>query len=107
MGQSARAMLHRNGSGPAGQAARIAGYISSDPAPPALGGPELLPLYCAVHPVTRDQLLTTNVHEPGDLGYGEGTVIGHLIPAAPVTGRLGVSRLKMPWASRFGERVRA
>jgi hypothetical protein len=63
-------------------------------------------LYSAVHSVTGDQLLTTNRFEAGDLGYGDPLVLGYLDPDAPVTGRLGTSRPRIPWASRFGLRVR-
>jgi hypothetical protein len=64
-------------------------------------------LYAWAHPVTRDQFLSTNPLEGGDLGYGEPTVIGWLLPEAPVTGKLGTEGKDIPWASRFGQNVRA
>ena len=76
------------------------GYLHRD----AGGG--RVPLLSAIHPITGDQLLTTNRWEATDLGYGEPTLLGHLEPSAPVTGRLGTRRPALPWASRFGQRVR-
>ena len=76
------------------------GYLHRD----AGGG--RVPLLSAIHPITGDQLLTTNRWEATDLGYGEPTLLGHLEPSAPVTGRLGTGRPRLPWASRFGQRVR-
>src|SRR5437588_119452 len=57
------------------------GYLHRD----AGGG--RVPLLSAIHPITGDQLLTTNRWEATDLGYGEPTLLGHLEPSAPVTGR--------------------
>lgn len=65
-----------------------------------------LPLYSAVHPVTGDQLLTTNAAEPGDMGYGPGRLLGYVDGDTPLTGRLHADRPLIPWASRFGQRVR-
>ena len=69
-------------------------------------GDERLPLLSAIHPVTHDQLLTTNRWEAIDLGYGEPELLGYLEADAPVTGRLGVRRPHTPWAARFGQRIR-
>jgi hypothetical protein len=68
--------------------------------------PGRLELHSAVHPVTGDQLLTTNPWEANDLGYGPPELLGHIDAAAPVTGRLGTKRLHLPWASHFGRRFR-
>jgi hypothetical protein len=65
-----------------------------------------IPLWAGTHPVTGDQLLTGNRWEAVDLGYGEPTLLGFLEPSAPVTGSLGTARPRLPWASRFGQRVR-
>jgi hypothetical protein len=68
--------------------------------------PSRLPLFSASHPVTGDQLLTTERLEAADLGYGEPELLGYLDAQAPVTGRLGTAPLEVPWGSRFGRRVR-
>jgi colanic acid/amylovoran biosynthesis protein len=65
-----------------------------------------LPLFSAIHPVTGDQLLATNAWEATDLGYGEALLLGYVDSQAPVTGRLGVEARTIPWAARFGRRVR-
>jgi hypothetical protein len=70
---------------------------------PAVGR---LPLFAAVHPVTGDQLLATNAWEATDLGYGEALLLGYVDSQAPVTGRLGVEARTIPWAARFGRRLR-
>jgi hypothetical protein len=66
-----------------------------------------LSLYSAVHPITGDQLLTTWRWEATDLGYAQVTLLGYLDPCEPPTGRLAGRRPHVPWASRFGQRVRA
>ncbi|MFL5782255.1 MAG: hypothetical protein ACJ760_13155, partial [Thermoleophilaceae bacterium] len=68
--------------------------------------PARLPLLSALHPVTGDQLLTTERLEAADLGYGEPELLGYLDAQAPVTGRLGTAPREVPWGSRFGRRVR-
>ncbi len=55
-----------------------------------------------MHPVTGDQLLSTSIIELGAMGYGDHVLLGYLAPSAPVTGHLGVSRVGVPWALRFG-----
>jgi hypothetical protein len=69
--------------------------------------PSRLPLFSAVHPVTGDQLLTTDRLEAADLGYGDAELLGYLDPSAPVTGRLGTERRDVPWGSHLGRRVRS
>jgi hypothetical protein len=66
-----------------------------------------LPLFSAVHPITGDQLLTTDRLEAADLGYGDAELLGYLDPSAPVTGRLGTERRDVPWGSHLGRRVRS
>jgi glycosyltransferase involved in cell wall biosynthesis len=61
-----------------------------------------IPLYSAIHPVTGDQLLTRHRIEPLAMGYVELTLLGYLLPQAPVTGTLDWRRRSVPWASRFG-----
>jgi glycosyltransferase involved in cell wall biosynthesis len=76
--------------------AQPAGYLLRSPTS------RTLPLYAAIHPVTGDQLLSTDRLEATTLGYDEPGLLGHLIARAPVTGRLGPIRRAAPWASRFG-----
>jgi hypothetical protein len=78
---------------PPGQAA---GYLMTSP------GHRTVPLLAAIHPVTGDQLLSTEPSEAIDLGYEHVAMLGHLVAQAPVTGRLGPIRAGAPWASRFG-----
>ncbi|HEX3279171.1 MAG TPA: glycosyltransferase [Thermoleophilaceae bacterium] len=66
------------------------------------GVPGTSPLYAAYHPVTGDQLLSTNRFEPIAMSYGEPELLGHMWPAAPVTGSLEQQPVPVPWASRFG-----
>jgi hypothetical protein len=75
------------------------GYLAAE----AGGG--RLPLWSAVHPVTGDQLLTTQEGDAGNLGYGEPVRLGYLEPDAPVSGNLGSGRPHIPWAARFGRRL--
>lgn len=85
---------------PAGAGVPV-GYLHHEP------GDGRLPLYSAQHPVTGDQMLSTDVHEPGDCGYCPAVLLGHLEARAPVTGTVGiVSRPHLVWASRFGQLVR-
>jgi polysaccharide pyruvyl transferase WcaK-like protein len=65
-----------------------------------------VPIFSAIHPVTGDQLLTTNEWEPRDLGYGEAELLGYADGQAPLTGRLHLERRDLPWASHLGRRVR-
>jgi hypothetical protein len=74
----------------------------------AEAGDGRLALYGAVHPVTGDQLLSTERWEPVDAGFAGVTLLGYLRAEAPVTGLLGLHRLPaVPWASRLGRRWRA
>jgi glycosyltransferase involved in cell wall biosynthesis len=66
-------------------------------------GPDRVALYSAVHPITADQLLTRDVSEARELGYGTAQILGYAIAAAPVTGTLTRPVLSVPWGSRFGE----
>jgi len=68
--------------------------------------PGRLPLHSAFHPVTGDQLLATTELEAIDMGYGRPTLIGYVDASAPVTGTLETARPGVPWASRFGQRLR-
>jgi hypothetical protein len=80
---------------------RPAGFLHAEP------GEGRVPLYGGVHPVTGDQLLTSEQWEPVDAGYGDVALLGHLEARAPVTGLLGLHRrVPLPWASRRGLRVR-
>jgi hypothetical protein len=84
--------------GPSGPTGTPVGWLHRD------GGEGRLPLYSALHPVTGDQLLTTDARESVELGYGDPDLLGHLEAHAPVTGRLGVESPPLPWASRLGRR---
>jgi hypothetical protein len=75
---------------------RPAGYVLREP------GDVTVPLYAARQPVTGDLLLSNRVSEARQLGYSEAVLLGHVIAEAPVTGSLGVQRLAIPWAHRFG-----
>jgi hypothetical protein len=87
---------------PPGSAAPVAvvGYLHRHPSPGRL------PLLSAHHPVTGDQLLATSEWEAIDMGYGPPALLGYLDEAAPLTGSLEPRRPPIPWASRFGQRVR-
>jgi hypothetical protein len=78
----------------------LVGHLESEPTPRSTV------LHSAIHPVTGDQLLSTNPWEANDMGYGISVVLGHIVTRAPVTGTLEPNGVRVPWASRFGERVR-
>jgi glycosyltransferase involved in cell wall biosynthesis len=63
---------------------------------------QTVPLHAAIHPVTGDQLLSTQPSEAVSLGYHDVVLLGHLVARAPVTGKLGPLRPATPWATRFG-----
>jgi hypothetical protein len=63
-------------------------------------------LFAATHPITGDQLLTHHPLEASDMGYGPALSLGYILEQAPVTGTLAVPRVTIPWASRFGLKVR-
>lgn len=73
------------------------GYLSAQP------GPERLELLSAVHPITGDQLLSTDAGESTRLGYNTPESIGFLEAAAPASGSLLQARPAIAWASRFGQ----
>jgi glycosyltransferase involved in cell wall biosynthesis len=77
---------------------------ATEPAGYLLRSPEswTVPLHAAVHPVTGDQLLTTDPSEIPALGYRHAALLGHLVARARATGRLGPIRPPAPWATRFG-----
>ncbi|HEV7847368.1 MAG TPA: hypothetical protein VGO83_14035, partial [Thermoleophilaceae bacterium] len=77
-----------------------AGWIHAEP------GLERVPLYAAVHAATGDQLLTRDPGEAADMGFGPAELLGYLAADAPVTGRLAMQRLDVPWASRLGRHAR-
>jgi hypothetical protein len=60
---SLRIITSRRNRSPAARPATPAGYLLPSP------GAGTLPLYGAVHPMTGDQLLSTNPAEPSSLGY--------------------------------------
>jgi hypothetical protein len=68
--------------------------------------PRRLPLYSAFHAVTGDQLLATDRWEAVDMGYGSPVLLGYADGVAPISGTLELKRPPVPWASRFGQRVR-
>jgi hypothetical protein len=79
----------------------VAGYLQ-----PA-DGPGRRALYSSLHPVTGDQLLSTSPLEGNDMGYQGTILLGYLLERAPVTAALGIRiGIPVPWASRFGRRVR-
>ena len=81
---------------PRGAGAAPSGYLFREPE----AGTR--PLLSALHPVTGDQLVTTDPDEPRALGYVETTPLGHVRTTAPVTGTLGLSPTDVPWAREFG-----
>ena len=106
--------LRRRGAATVARARRLAERGGGEPSPPLArvasihrhDAPGRVPIFSAVHPVTGDQLLATSEWEAVDLGYGEPALLGYADRLAPVTGRLGVERRDLPWASRFGRRTR-
>jgi mycothiol synthase len=90
--------------------ARVLASPPATPSPPARPAGYLLrsatsqtiPLHAGVHPVTGDQLLSTDPAEGERLGYEAVALLGHLIARAPVTGTLGPIRPTAPWTTRFG-----
>jgi hypothetical protein len=79
-----------------GQRPEPAGYLLRSPTN------QTVALHAAIHPVTGDQLLSTDASEPLTLGYGHVTLLGYLIARAPVTGKLGPIPEAVPWADHFG-----
>ena len=56
--------------------------------------------------MSGDQVLTLHPLEAADMGYGKAESLGFVLERAPVTGTLGLARVPVPWASRFGLEVR-
>ena len=75
------------------------GYLWSSDAP------NRRELHLAIHPVTGDQLLTPWPREALDMGYGEVTRLGW-VSTVPFTEAREPRHVDVPWASRFGRRVR-
>jgi hypothetical protein len=105
VGPKARAVARRaldgvriatSGSATADPPGEPAGYLLRSPTS------RTVPLYSAIHPVTGDQLLSTDPGEAARLGYGDVALLGYLVAKAPVTGKLGPIRPPAPWAARFG-----
>jgi glycosyltransferase involved in cell wall biosynthesis len=65
-------------------------------------GPDRVPLYACVHPITGDQLLTRYPLEGPSMGYGRPTMLGYLFGARPTTQSGVLNWRAIPWASRFG-----
>src|SRR4051794_33739026 len=61
-----------------------------------------VPLYCARHPVTGDQLLSTVAVEAHSLGYEDNVLLGHLVGRPRLTESLRPLRSPIPWAHQFG-----
>ena len=76
------------------------GYLDQRP------GDNTIPLHAGTHAITGDQLLAFDHWAIVDAGYRDVALIGYLAAVAPVTGELGVQPCRLPWASRFGQRVR-
>jgi hypothetical protein len=68
----------------------------------ASGGDGRLALFSSIHPVSGDQLLSTDQDESTQLGYNAPMLLGFVVAEAPASGVLGLSRPLVPWASRFG-----
>jgi hypothetical protein len=79
------------------------GWLYAVERPVTLLHRELIPLYSSIHPVTRDQFLSNDLREGGELGYVDTELLGWLLPVAPVTGHIGTARRDIAWASRFGQ----
>jgi glycosyltransferase involved in cell wall biosynthesis len=99
-GRTARLVRRRPVERPVLPNGEPAGYLEAKPST------NTVPLYSAVHPITADQLVTTDLCEIYDLGYEDPVMLGHAVAAAFFTGKIGVERRWVPWASRFGQRVR-
>ncbi|MEA2398402.1 MAG: hypothetical protein QOK25_1958 [Thermoleophilaceae bacterium] len=84
---------------PSGPNGSTLGYLRRE------AGEGRLPLFSSLHPITGDQLLTTDPSESVYLGYGDPDLLGHIEAEAPLTGSLGTGRPRLPWASRFGQRL--
>jgi hypothetical protein len=65
-------------------------------------GPERVPVFAAIHPVTSDQLVTRDPSEARELGYEALRMLGYALAVGPVTGTLSPPQPAVPWARRFG-----
>jgi hypothetical protein len=72
----------------------------------ATAAPGRRPVYQAAHPVTGDQLLTPWPLEASDMGYGEALLLGWTSTGGMSAAALEPRQVDVPWASRFGRRVR-
>jgi glycosyltransferase involved in cell wall biosynthesis len=63
-------------------------------------------IYAARHPVTGDQLVTPWPTEAADMGYVDAQLLGYLWTSTASTGTRDRRHVDVPWASRFGRRVR-
>jgi hypothetical protein len=93
-------MLRHNGATPTPDRSELLGHLFTQSAHGRL------PLWAGVHPITGDQLLSRHQFEPNDMGYRDITLLGFVRDRAPVTGTLEMRAAGIPWASRFGLKVR-
>jgi len=70
------------------------------------GGPRRHELLAAIHPVTGDQLLTFHPLEAADMGYSPAVSLGYVLTDMPPSGGFAPGRIAVPWATRFGLKVR-
>jgi hypothetical protein len=95
-GVDAAGALRGANTGPGEPKGARAGYLL------ASEGNGHVPLFSSIHPVSGDQLLSTDQGESTKLGYNAPMLLGFLMAEAPASGALGLSRPLVPWASRFG-----
>jgi glycosyltransferase involved in cell wall biosynthesis len=76
------------------------GYLWPTPAP------QRAPIYMAIHPVTGDQLLSRWPMEITDMGYRAPQLLGWASVDSSVPDLFAPKTVDVPWASRFGRRVR-
>lgn len=69
-------------------------------------GPGRVQLFCSVHPVTGDQLLSPNRMAGIDMGYGETASIGYALAPRLDAQSAAAEPVPVPWASRLGLRTR-
>ena len=93
-------MLQRSGASQRSDRSELLGYLFTQSAPGRC------PLWAGVHPITGDQLLSRHEFEPNDMGYRDITLLGFVRDRAPITGTLEIRQAGIPWASRFGLKVR-
>jgi hypothetical protein len=66
-------------------------------------GPQRVPVFAAIHPVTSDQLVTRDPSEARELGYEALRMLGYALAVGPVTGTLSPPQVGVAWARRFGK----